>query len=100
MLEKLSDPACAAISIPDRLTVQTVKEFAERNPYPVVAEIGVGVGATSVELARAFGNRGELHLFDFEGRVSRVIKDLEQLGFRNAIGYENWKRHGVAAIGR
>lgn len=60
---------------------------------PVVAEIGVGVGATTRELAAILDNRGALHLYDFESKLDELIADLEQLGYTNLVGFGNTTKY-------
>jgi hypothetical protein len=52
-----------------------------------VAEIGIWKGATSIEIARLLGERGELHLFDYADNVATVLEGLERRGFTNAVGW-------------
>jgi hypothetical protein len=90
MLEKINARGFETLSKADEVVCQNVTELMERGVAdPVVAEIGVGVGATSRELARILDNRGALHLYDFESRLSELIADLEELGYRNVIGFGN-----------
>ncbi|MGE3142341.1 MAG: class I SAM-dependent methyltransferase [Hyphomonadaceae bacterium] len=93
MLERLNKPGFETISIPDAVAVSYVKEILAHNTAPLVAEIGIGIGATSVALCEALANQGALHLYDFEGRAADVVKDLEALGFHNVVAYENSRRH-------
>lgn len=52
-----------------------------------VAEVGIWKGATSIEIARLVGDKGELHLFDYEDNVDAVLVGLAERGFTNAVGW-------------
>jgi predicted O-methyltransferase YrrM len=57
---------------------------------PVIAEIGVGIGATTLAMAQALDNRGELHLFDLR---ATIVADLAGRGFTSIRGFGNSDRH-------
>ena len=46
-----------------------------------VAEIGVGVGATSVEIVKRLDERDTFYFFSYEDDVNELKKDLERLDF-------------------
>jgi predicted O-methyltransferase YrrM len=52
-----------------------------------IAEFGVAQGATSIEIARYLNGEGELHLFDFEDAIERVLERIHGEGFTNVIGH-------------
>jgi protein arginine kinase len=80
MLEKINAPGFETLSKADEVVCENVAALLERGlSDPVVAEIGVGVGATTRELAAILDNRGALHLYDFESKLAELIADLEQL---------------------
>jgi predicted O-methyltransferase YrrM len=94
VLEKINTPGFETLSRADPTVCDHVAGLLnDGNPSPVVAEIGLGIGATTEELARILANRGELHLYDFEEKVAEIIGDLETLGYRNAVGFGNTRRH-------
>ncbi|GAB4069435.1 class I SAM-dependent methyltransferase [Ancylobacter sonchi] len=92
MLEKAQDPQYAAIATPARHAIDLLRQVMEDQPRPVIAEVGVGVGATSVELCRQLGGDGEIHFFDFEERIAELLVDLRGLGFENLHGHPNTRR--------
>src|SRR5712692_5184921 len=52
MLERIGKPGYETISVPDRITVGNIRSVLESgNRDLVVAEIGIGIGATSKEIA-------------------------------------------------
>jgi predicted O-methyltransferase YrrM len=94
MLEKLGTPGHESITKPDYDFVRAVKAVIESgNQAPVVAEIGVGIGATTIQVAELLKNRGEIHIFDFAESVDELSKDLAQRGFTNVTGHGNSKRY-------
>lgn len=94
MLEKLGTPGYETISRPNPNAVAVIQAlFAACVTAPVVAEIGVGIGATSLTMACALNGRGVLHLYDFQDAVAELTEDLEVAGFGNVVGFGNTDRH-------
>jgi predicted O-methyltransferase YrrM len=60
---------------------------------PIVAEIGVGIGATTIKIAKEMNNKGALHLFDFTDRLAELSSDLRSLGYLNIQCYGNTSKH-------
>jgi len=83
MLEKIGQPAHAALSKPAPEAVSLLNRVLETNPEPVVCEIGVGIGATSLELCRTLAGHGQLHLYDQTQKLRGLGRDLAGLGFTN-----------------
>lgn len=92
MLEKLTDPRFAAISKPSPHALDLLDGTLRANPAPVICEVGVGIGATTIELCRRLDNRGELHLFDYEDRLVDLAADLRAHGFDNVRLYPNSRK--------
>lgn len=94
MLEKIGTPGHRTISRPDDDFIDAVKSVIKSGQKaPVVAEIGVGIGATTIHIARALDNKGELHIFDFEDAVQELCSDLEDRGFKNVRGFGNTTKY-------
>jgi hypothetical protein len=95
MLEKLLDhQQYPLISTPSETTCINIQGVLDSgNTAPVVAEIGIGIGATSREICKILNNRGELHIYDFEGRATELRDDLYELGYTNVRAFENSGRH-------
>jgi predicted O-methyltransferase YrrM len=83
MLEKIGTPGFETISRPDPVVLRLLDEILAREPAPVFYEIGVGVGATTLPVARAMANRGQICLFSRQHDVSALAADLAGLGFGN-----------------
>ncbi|MFN0114836.1 MAG: class I SAM-dependent methyltransferase [Paracoccaceae bacterium] len=88
MIEKIGTPGFETISTPDPVVLDNLKAVLEENPDPIYYEIGVGIGATVLEVARMLANRGTIILFSRASDVSEVAKDLADLGYRNVV--DDW----------
>ena len=94
MLEKIGTPGYETISTANATSTSVLVALLEAgDPAPVVAEIGVGIGATTLAMATCLANRGELHLYDFAEPVADLVSDLSVLGFTNVRGFPNTSRH-------
>jgi predicted O-methyltransferase YrrM len=89
MLEKIGTPEFSHISRRNRDALVTLKFALAVNRNARVAEVGIGVGATTVEMAKMMDNQGELHLFDFDEAVTDLASDLDRLGFQNVHAHGN-----------
>jgi hypothetical protein len=73
-------PTRVAVSGPN---IKTVSFLGSLQPQPMcVGEIGIYRGDTSRAIADLLGSDGELHLFDFESTVDRVVHDLSDASCR------------------
>lgn len=94
MLEKINAPGFETLSKADEGVCQNVAALIDGGTAdPVIAEIGVGVGATTQELARILDNRGELHLYDFDSKLEELLADLKALDYRNVVGFANTTKY-------
>jgi predicted O-methyltransferase YrrM len=57
-----------------------------------VAEIGIGIGATSVELCRLLAGQGEIAFFDYADKLEELAADLRAEGFGNFRLFGNSRR--------
>lgn len=90
MLEKIGKDPYKAISTPSRDALLAVDELIKVNGLNLtIAEIGVGVGATTVEFARKLCSQGRLILFDYQESVQSLSADLAGLGFTNVESFGN-----------
>lgn len=88
MLEKINAPGFETLSRPDLCVVNCLHELLKRVPAPVFYEIGVGVGATTLAIARLMRNSGEIVLFSRQNDVEELAADLAREGFTNVNA--NW----------
>jgi len=77
--ERGNYPREVAVSEPNNETIS----FITRTKCRCIAELGVYKGHTSLEFAKFLNGEGELHLFDFEDRVTNVVDALRLAGFHN-----------------
>jgi hypothetical protein len=79
----LSDPACTS-----GLIEGLGQLFADVDRSQLkFAEFGVWKGATTGQLARFLGNKGELHLFDYEDTVCQLKDKLVKANFTNITAW-------------
>lgn len=97
MLEKISTPGYKTISKADEdvlFHVNRITNTSQPNDrYPIVGEIGVGIGATTLPMAEILSNYGLIHIFDFETSVRELQADLKQRGFKNIVPHGNTDRY-------
>ncbi|KRE17649.1 hypothetical protein ASE63_00085 [Bosea sp. Root381] len=83
MLERIGKPEYASLSEHSAEMILLLEQILQNNGDPQIAEVGVGIGATSVKIAEKLANRGQLYLFDFNHNVAQLGDDLKALGFTN-----------------
>jgi len=94
MLEKIGTPGFETLSAADETVCENVERLvADGQGHPVVAEIGIGIGATTRELARILDDGGELHLYDFHAKLADVMGDLEGLGYDHVVAFGNTTKY-------
>ena len=81
MLERINAAGFESLSQPSPDALEVLRRLLEVQPSATVAEVGVGIGATSIEMVKMMGGKGSLHLFDFEDRVSELAADLRNSEF-------------------
>ncbi|MEJ8571578.1 class I SAM-dependent methyltransferase [Microbaculum marinum] len=92
MLERRDDPRFVAIAKPCEHALALLRQVKDRTSAPKVAEVGIGIGATSVELCRILDGDGEISFFDFAEKVDDLAADLTAHGFENFRTYGNTRR--------
>lgn len=83
MLERLADPRYQTFATPCAEAVEFVGAALSGNPEPLIAAIGIGMGATTLALCRTLDHHGEIWLFDVEDRLEELGADLRAAGFEN-----------------
>lgn len=89
MLEKIGRPETSTLSAPQQSVVDAISYIKAQNPAPVFAEFGIGIGATTLEVAKILNNSGEIHIFDFHEGVQELRYDLHTRGFTNVFPHGN-----------
>lgn len=69
-----------------------LKQYLRHKRHPVIAEIGIGVGATCFWLATQLKNKGTIHLFDWEDRIHIIGEVLRSQGFGNITYHSNSRK--------
>lgn len=69
----------------------TVASFRESGAL-LYAEIGVYEGETALAIADELEGRGEIHLFDFEDKVTAAATLIEAAGYRNFVAHPNSRK--------
>lgn len=82
MIEKINAKGYELISKASPLVISFLEDFLEANKKPLcVAEIGVGIGATSVEIVKRLRNIDSFYFFSFEEDVEELNDDLESVEY-------------------
>lgn len=78
MIEKINASGYETISRPCEHIVVFLEDFLESNEEPIsVAEIGIGIGATSVEIVKRLRDIDSFYFFSFEQDVEELDADLK-----------------------
>jgi predicted O-methyltransferase YrrM len=94
MIELIGQPGYETISQPDSSMLRDLSQILDSgNVAPCIAEIGVGIGATTVAVCRLLDNRGHFHLFDYAEKLTKLQAELAALGFTNLECLGNSRRH-------
>lgn len=83
MLEKIGASGFESVSRPDPTVLKHLSEMLKEKPVSVFYEIGVGVGATTLAVAKLMNGVGEILLFSREADVLELALDLQRLGYVN-----------------
>lgn len=84
-LSKRDAPGYEAISQPATEVVDLLRQLKTTAGRPIAAaEIGVGIGASTIEFVRELGAEDELHLFDRDPVLTEVLTEIEAV--RTASG--------------
>lgn len=81
MLEKIGQPYYEKLSTENKDVIAYLKEIQERKQGLAVAEIGVGIGATSKAMYELLSPEDDLFLADYEEKVQVLQRELEQLPY-------------------
>jgi predicted O-methyltransferase YrrM len=92
LLEKIHDPRFAAISKPADQVLGLLRRVLVHNGSPTVCEIGVGIGATSLEICRLLDHSGMIFFFDFADKLEPLGTDLRELGYENFVMIGNERK--------
>lgn len=80
MIEKIGLEKWKAISEPCYEVIEQLRLIKDEKKAGIsVAEIGVGVGATTIEIIKGLGEEDTLYLFSFDEEVNELKDDLEKI---------------------
>jgi hypothetical protein len=83
MIEKIGKHGFLHWSTPDHVVLKYLRLVKQNIENPVYYEIGIGVGATALEVAKELDNSGSMVLFSRLEEVAGVSQDLKNLGYTN-----------------
>jgi predicted O-methyltransferase YrrM len=92
MFKHVADPKYVKISTPSKDALTLLDHLLQDNPSPVIAEVGVGVGATTWEFCQRLKNIGEIHLFDYLDRLDTLRPEITELGLNNVLFHANGRK--------
>lgn len=79
MLERMNQPGYESISKPSAEAMEVLRRVRAEHDSPTIAEVGVGIGASTIEFVKLLSGAGAIHLFDFEDVVDALVADLRAL---------------------
>lgn len=82
MIEKINTIGYESISTPSKKVIYFLDNILESNKEPInVAEVGIGIGATSIEITRRLRNDDAYYFFSYEHDVIELEADLKNTYF-------------------
>lgn len=79
LLSKLGTGAVRSISYPCEEFIELVKKKKYENRDIIVGEVGIGMGATAVEVCKNLAKEDTYICFDYEDRVTDLLHDLHKI---------------------
>ncbi len=83
VLERIGQPNYESLSSPSWDALALVDLILATNQAPTVAEVGAGIGATTLELGKKLQGRGALYIFDYTHSLNELVSDLAERGITN-----------------
>lgn len=83
MIEKIGTKGYETISTPCNEVIKLVEELKKEKENITVGEVGVGTGATSLEIFKRLGKDDIFYLFSYEEHVNELKDDLEKLNSKS-----------------
>lgn len=76
------------MTMPNIATLSFIENVLKEKKKPLnIAEIGIGAGATTYNIAKLMNNEGQLHIFDFENSVNDIAYLLKNSGYTNIVSH-------------
>lgn len=83
MLEKFTNKKYQYISRQNILVIDYIEKIKQHNSDPIYYEIGIGIGATVLGVARKLNNQGQIYIFSYKKDCLELKNDLYKLGITN-----------------
>jgi len=93
MIENINKSGYETISKPNTYVLENLEKILNNKSNPLVAELGIGIGATTLEIAKLLKGNGQIHIFDFEDNVMILTEELKNVGFDNIIPHGNSEKY-------
>lgn len=79
MIEKIGLEEYKSVSICCKDFLSLIKTEKKKKNNIVIAEIGVGIGATTVEAVKLLDKKDKIYIYDFEDNVIELKNDLKNM---------------------
>ena len=76
MLEKIGTRYYEKLSCPNQVFLEYIEQLKSTLPQMVIAEIGIGIGATVQAALRVLRNNDRYYLFDYSDKVEELCQEL------------------------
>lgn len=84
MIEKIGQEGFETISTPCKELLDLVEVMKTERESISVCEVGVGIGATAVEVIKRLTEKDKYYMFGFDTAVEELTQDLEKSEFCRA----------------
>ncbi len=81
MIEKINTQGFETVSAPSENVIYFLEDFIKSEEPICVAEIGVGVGATSTEIVKRLRDIDSFYFFSFDVEVNELESDLKNMDY-------------------
>ncbi len=91
MIEKIGLKGFKTLSSPAGEVIELINILKEHNKPLTVAEVGIGIGATSVKILELLTENDTVYLFDYQRKIDELVEDLKGINNNNVsiIGVGN-----------
>ena len=79
MIEKIGTEEARYVSQPCKEMIEYLEKMLSKSPPPLtIAEVGVGFGATSVEIVKRLRKEDTFYFYSFQDEVDELFEDLKR----------------------
>lgn len=79
MLEKIGMKYYHKISIPNEQVLSIIQELKKVKTKLCILEIGIGIGATSLEICKLLSKKDEFIFMDYQDKIDELLSDLNNM---------------------